>query len=85
MRQTLNGILLFIGASSLTDDEWSSIDLGEEPSQVEIYNALLSILEARESVSSTLSRLKYYFQAKGVEVEAAQGQSNIFVGGALCE
>lgn len=85
MRDDLNEILAFIGTSSLTDDEWDGLDLDGSSTQVEIYTALLGVLESREAVSETRSRLQYYYQAKGVEVSApSSGRSNIFVGSDLC-
>jgi hypothetical protein len=84
MRDFLDAILSFIGASSLTDDEFESIELENTNDQVANYNALHTILEDREAVSATLSRLEYYFSAKGVSVsEADSASSNIFVGAPL--
>ena len=85
MRDFLDGILAFIGTSSLTDDEFDVIEADEEELTTELYTELVSLLDSRESVSSTRSRLTYYFLAAGVEVvEPSAAQSNIFVGGALC-
>jgi len=84
MRAYLNAILTFIGCESLTDEEFDALTLEDTEDQVEVYESLLSVLEARESVSETTSRLQFYFQAKGVEVsEADSGSSNIFVGSCL--
>lgn len=81
MRETLNGILTSIGASSLTDAEWADIEFDDESSLIEQYNALFATLITRESVSSTIDRLKYYFQARGAAITVGEsGRSNIFVG-----
>lgn len=84
MRDYLDDILEFIGAESLTDEEFSSITLENTDNQVANYNSLLSILVSREVVSDMTSRLQYYFLAKGVSVSApVTATSNIFVGSCL--
>lgn len=87
MRDWLNGILTFIGATSLTDDEYNSINfVGLE---VLVYNQsaydeLTKVLSSRELVSNTQDRLTALFQAKGAEITPAQtGKSNILLGGRL--
>lgn len=85
MRAILDAILAFIGAESLTDSEFDSIDLEDASNDVDNYNALLAILDLRESVSSMQDRLRYYYLAKGVSVsEVSSGKSNILVGAELC-
>ena len=74
----------FIEAASLSDEEFESIELDDEEYSVEVYEALLAILDARESVSNTRDRLQYYFLARGVETSALEGTSNILVGDVLC-
>lgn len=85
MRDFLDAILAFISCSSLSDDEWGTIDtLIDESYTLENYEALLGILDARESVSAARDRLRYYFLAAGVEVsESSNPQSNVFIGAAL--
>lgn len=84
MRDYLNGILSFIGAESLTDEEFDSIDLENTDDPVANYNALLGVLESRDLVSSMVKRLEYYFLAKGVEVSPPNtARSNILVGSCL--
>lgn len=85
VRDTLDGILQFIGAESLTDVEYGSLDQNHLSSDLEKYNALLGVLDSRESVSSEPERLRYYYLARGVPVPVPQtGKSNILLGGALC-
>ena len=85
MRAFLDAILAFIACSTLTDDEWGTIDyLNDQSYTLANYNALLGILDARESVSSARDRLRYYFLAAGVDVpESSAGKSNIFIGAGL--
>lgn len=89
VREVLNAILVFINTPTLSDDEWSTLE-----SQVEIdseatvvYEALLGILNSRETVSGAQDRLAYYFLAKGVEiprdVTGTGGKSNIYLGDVL--
>lgn len=83
MRDFLNAILSFIEASSLTNEEFDSLTVSVPEYTKEVYEALLGVLESRESVSNTRDRLRYYFLARGVEVDEPKGRSNIFVGGVL--
>jgi hypothetical protein len=85
MRDYLDEILSFIGSESLTDEEFTSITLEDTLDQIANYNALLTLLHSRESVSETKARLQYYFLAKGIKVttQHISGMSNIFVGSAL--
>ncbi len=85
MREYFDGVLEFIGAESLTDEEFESIDLENVLDLVANYNALLVILQDREVVSSMTSRLQYYYLAKGAAVSTpVNARSNIFVGADLC-
>lgn len=85
MRDYLDAILSFIGAESLTDEEFESIDLEDTDDQVANYNSLVEVLRARDLVSDMISRLRYYFLAQGVAVsEPVTATSNIFVGAELC-
>lgn len=86
MRDQLNAILTFIGSSSLTDEEFDSINLENSNDQVTVYNSLVEILHDRESSSNTINKLQYYFQAMGVNLSSepsSSPQSNIFVGAPL--
>ncbi len=83
MRDFLNDILSFILCSTLSDEEWGTIDdLTDQSVTLENYTALLGILDERESVSNARDRLAFYFKAGGVEVpESSAGKTNIFIGG----
>lgn len=85
MRAFLNGILTFIGSTSLTDDEFDSIDLESAGYDQPTFAALSLILESRESVSDMQNRLKLFFQAKGVTVSdvVPEGKTNIYIGDVL--
>lgn len=87
MRDFLDAILAFIGAESLTDEEfaYSEIDaLETQEYSVEVYSALVVVLDARELVSSMRDKLKYYFQARGTEVVApTAARSEIFLGAVI--
>jgi hypothetical protein len=91
MRAILNAILAFIGAEALTDEEFDSVEIEDEDSNEEKYNALLLILDARDGISGMQARLRYYYLAKGITFgsdpgfpnESATGKSNIFVGSEL--
>jgi hypothetical protein len=68
----------------LTDEEFDGLEIESASMNVETYEAILAILDARESVSSTRDRLKLYFEASGLEIEASSpGRSNIYVGDEL--
>lgn len=85
MRDYLNAILAFIGVESLTDEEFDAIELEDTDNLVDNYNALLGLLESREAISESRTRLQYYFLAKGADVgsDSPSGSSNIFVGNCL--
>ncbi len=86
MRDFLDAILSFIACSTLSDDEWATIDtLTDQSYTLANYNALLGILIARESVSNATDRLKKYFQSAGVTIteEPVLAKSNIYLGDAL--
>ncbi len=81
MREILNAILAFIGSTSLTDGEFDSLDIEDMENASEVYNALLLVLDDRESVTDMALRLKYYYLAKGTSFEpVSTGKTNIFVG-----
>lgn len=84
MRDFLNGILTFIGASSLTDEEFETATSELPLYDQSTYDDLSSILKSREMVSTYLDRLNAYYKAKGVSIsEANNGKSNILLGGKL--
>ncbi len=88
MRDFLDGILAFINAESLTDDEFDLLPEGTVQTYNEyVYKYLRSILQARESVSAQLAKLKAFFVAKGVSVVEATATkdpvSQIFLGARL--
>lgn len=84
MRAFLNGILAFIGATSLTDIEFTSLPIDSAAYNADTYNALSGVLSSRESVSGLQDKLVAYFKVKGVDVVPAKtGKSNIFVGAVL--
>ena len=84
MRDFLNGILTFIGSTSLTDEEFDALTIESYGYDQATYQALAHVLEARESISTLQDRLVSYFEAKGVSVTANEtGKSNIFIGAVL--
>ncbi len=81
MREILNSGLTFIGAESLTDDEWESVEDLDLSENVDRYTTLDGILFARESVSTIRDRLRNYYMAKGTDLPTvASGSSNVLVG-----
>lgn len=80
--------MAFIGAASLSDAEYNSINF----TQLEVavynlacYNELAKILIAREAVSTITDKLRYLFLAKGADVPTvSKAASNIFIGSGLC-
>ncbi len=87
MRDFLNAILAFIGAESLTDQEWddSTFEAGDTQAYtLSVYNGLKLILESRESVSNQVEKLAAYFEARGLTVSSDYAPtSQIFVGSPL--
>lgn len=84
MRDFLNGILAFIGASSLTDSEFGTVTATIPAYDQSTYDNLASILESREAVSVLQDKLVAYYKAKGTDVAAADtGRSNIYIGSVL--
>lgn len=84
MRDWLNSILVFIGTTSLTDEEYDSINflnLTSGTYNQAAYDQLAAVLKARESVSSLQERLVALFKVKGLDVvPAVTGKSNILIG-----
>lgn len=86
MRDYLNAILNFIGAESLTDEEFNALTLENTDDQIAVYQALLGVLQSRDLVSDDMTmRLQSYFLAKGIAVVKVEKipVSNIFVGASL--
>lgn len=85
LRDFLDNILAFIDSESLTDDEFDAVEnVALEDYSLVTYNALKGLLEDRESVSTQVEKLTYFFKAKGLDVDdSATALSNIFIGGAL--
>jgi hypothetical protein len=87
MRDFLDAILEFIDSESLTDNEFNSIDLDDEEYTFEVYQALRTIIDDRETVTDQAAKLIAYFTARGVDVSgetAETPKSNIFIGVKLC-
>jgi hypothetical protein len=81
----INALFLQIGATSLTDSEFSSLTITVVSLDVLTYEALLAVLTARESVSDSRDRLRYYYLARGVSIPTEPaGKTNIFIGGEVC-
>jgi hypothetical protein len=84
MRDWLNSIFVFIGTTSLTDEEYDSINflnLTSGTYNQAAYDELSKVLSAREAVSSLQERLVALFKVKGVDVTPAEtGKSNILIG-----
>jgi hypothetical protein len=86
LRDLINALFAQIGATSLTDEEFDALTIEAVNLDVETYEALLAVIDARELVSNTRDRLRYYYLARGVEVaESVPASSNIFVGASLCD
>ncbi len=86
MRDFLNAILAFISSESLTDGEYAAFPTGlDQEYSAEIYEGLKTLLIARESVSLQYSRLKAFFVAKGLIIQAVARPpiSQILVGSGL--
>mgnify|MGYP003423022919 CR=1 FL=1 len=84
MRAFLNAILAVIGATSLTDGEFATVEATVADYTQATYDDLARILEARESVSLTMARLLSYYEARGALIEAWDaGKTNIFIGAVL--
>lgn len=85
MREWLNAILAFIGATSLTDVEYSSMNLLNVSINVynqAAYDELAKVLAGRELVSDMQNRLIGFFRAKGLDTVQPLdvAKSEIFIG-----
>jgi hypothetical protein len=84
MRDFLDTILNYLGATSLTNDEFDSVTATVQAYDQASYDDLARILTERESMSDTLDRLLYLYKSKGFTPnEYDDGGSNIFVGAPL--
>ncbi len=85
MRDFIDEILTFIGTATMTDGEYASVSIDSASYDQPTYEAILAMLNTRESISTFVDRLTAYFEAKGVVVVPPEstGSSNIFVGGDL--
>lgn len=81
MRVFLNAILSFIGAESLTDLEFETVEAESQAYDQATYDDLARILDARDGISVFQGRLIGYYTAKGVAVtEIDTARSNILLG-----
>ncbi len=88
MREWLNAILVFVGATSLTDVEYSSMNLLNVTVNVynqAAYDELAKVLAGRELVTDMQARLVGFFQAKGLNTVTPLdvAKSEIFIGAPL--
>jgi hypothetical protein len=84
VRDFLNGILTFIVATSLTDEEYDTVTAVTPIYDQTTYDDLSRILATREMVSTYQDRLLAYYQARGASITPAKtGKSNILLGGKL--
>lgn len=82
MREELNNILLWIGEATLTNNEWGSMHLPENPTAKDKYQALYLILSARSGIGAATEKLKAYFVSKGfLQIEDPKvNYNNISIG-----
>ncbi len=84
MRSFLNSVLAFIGAESLTDEEYATVDAVVATYNQFTYEDLSEILTSREAISDFHERLKYHYIENGYAVSSGGPEkSNIFIGGDL--
>ncbi len=89
VRNRVDQILTAIESSGVTDDEWTALDLDSFTFDRTLYDALLALLEERESVSAVVERLRFYFLAFKVDLSVeseeddADPTSEILVGAPL--
>jgi hypothetical protein len=84
VRDFCDEILAFVGAESLTDEEFDSIESTSQTLTALLFDELYEILTARESITDTKTRLYQYFLAAGVDLSEPQsGKSNILLGAGL--
>lgn len=84
MRDFLDNILIFISATSLTDNEFDSVTASLPLYNQATYDDLSRILSEREAVSDMQDKLVAFYKAKGLDVAPADtGKSNILLGSPL--
>lgn len=84
MRDFLNGILAFIMAESLTDDEFETVTSTIPLYDQSTYDDLSRILATRDLVTDMQARLVAYYTAKGATItQADTAKSEIFMGAVL--
>lgn len=87
MRNWLSSVLIFIGTSALTDEEFDSIDTDLLTLNVynqASYDALSGVLTSREAVSTLQDKLVSLFSIKGFEVSPTDtAKSEIYLGSVL--
>lgn len=87
MRDWLNAILIFIGTTTLTDEEYDAINFLNVTLNTYdqgSYDQLSAVLLAREAVSTMQARLLGVFTAKGATITAAvTAKTNIYIGDVL--
>lgn len=81
MRAAINEILLFLGLTILTDDEFNSIVLPDPYTQEQFYKQIYNIIKIRGNVNDELDRLYFYFFAKGETFDkVSANQSKVYLG-----
>lgn len=77
-----NQILATIGAESVTDDEWATVEATADLYDQQTYDDLFRILSVRGAFSTTLDRLNAYYVLQGASFSATGkiAQSNILIG-----
>lgn len=84
MRNKIDAILILIGTSTLTNNEYQTIVTADPQNNNEEYIAVLSVLIGRGSSEVTLDRLYFYYKALGTDIgEPKVIKSNLFVGSVL--
>lgn len=79
----IDAILAFIGSESLTDGEFATFTINAEEYTKALYEEIKAVLLERESISGQLKKLKSFFLAKGVDLNAPAilANSQILIGG----
>lgn len=90
MRDFLDSVLVFIGLTTITDQEAEDLDLdgisgAATYENMGTYLWLVSLLAERVSAAEYSTRLVAVYRAKGISVVVAapSPSSNIFLGGAI--
>lgn len=87
MRVFLDSILLFLNMPTLSDEEFDGVTLMVAEVNKETFLELKRILEDRNSITSDIDRLSFYFKAKNVSLSDEDSettrQTNILIGRAI--